>query len=312
MAVLAPRTGTRSAAQQPLSRSGAWRTVPREILVVALGVVIYFSVRGLTASDAATAVENARTLVDLERSLGIAWEGSLQQLVIDSQWAVTLLNWIYIWGHWPVIATVLLWLALRHPAVYYRTRNAMIASGLIGIAIFVNYPVAPPRLAGMGLVDTVTAQSESYRVLQPPAFVNQYAALPSLHVGWDLLMGIAVMTASSRLLLRAVGVLMPLAMVAAVVLTANHYLVDVVAGVAVALTGLAVARVLERRRQPAAAEPRVIVLPAPRTGSPAGTSGQTLAESGSTFADNPADADTSGRTDVAIPAPRSPRPCIRG
>jgi membrane-associated phospholipid phosphatase len=164
----------------------------------------------------------------------------------------------------------------------------------------------------MGLVDTVTHAFESYRVLQPPAFVNQYAALPSLHVGWDLLMGIAVMTASSRLLLRAVGALMPLAMVAAVVLTANHYLVDVVAGVAVALTGLAVARVLERRRQPAAAEPRVIVPPAPRTGSPAGTSGQTLAESGSTFADTPADADTSGRTDVAIPAPRSPRPCIRG
>jgi membrane-associated phospholipid phosphatase len=123
----------------------------------------------------------------------------------------------------------------------------MIASGLLGIAIFVSYPVAPPRLAGMGLVDTVTVHSNSYRVLQPPAFVNQYAALPSLHVGWDLLMGIALATAAARPLLRALAALMPLAMVAAVVLTANHYLLDVVAGAAVALVGLAIAVAVERR-----------------------------------------------------------------
>jgi hypothetical protein len=115
-----------------------------------------------------------------------------------------------------------------------------------------------------GLVDTVTQRSNSYRVLQPPAFVNQYAALPSLHVGWDLLMGIAVMTAATGVTLRVVGALMPLAMVAAVVLTANHYLLDVIAGAAVALTGLALAVSYERFRAHRARPSRVIELPEPR------------------------------------------------
>jgi hypothetical protein len=234
------------------------------MLVVVTGVVIYFGVRGLTASDEGTAVAHGQALMDFERWLGIAWEDELQQLVIGSHTAVTVLNWIYIWGHWPVIALVLVSLAVTRPEIYYRTRNAMIASGLIGTAIFVSYPVAPPRLMDAGLVDTVTQRSNSYRVLQPPAFVNQYAALPSLHVGWDLLMGIAVWTAATGVTLRVIGALMPLAMVTAVVLTANHYLLDVVAGAAVALTGLAAAVAYERFQARRARPPRVIELPEPR------------------------------------------------
>lgn len=85
---------------------------------------------------------------------------------------------------------------VKRPAAYSVFRNAFFISGTIGIIIFVLYPVAPPRLADVGVVDTVTMYSSSYRVLQPPAFVNQYAAVPSLHFGWDLLMGIALVTQS--------------------------------------------------------------------------------------------------------------------
>jgi hypothetical protein len=79
----------------------------------------------------------------------------------------------------------------------------------MGLCVYTTYPVAPPRLAGMGFVDTITEQSSSYRVLQPPAFVNQYAAMPSLHVGWDLLVGWRWSPPPGRVALRTVGRLMP-------------------------------------------------------------------------------------------------------
>ena len=104
----------------------------------------------------------------------------------------------------------------------------MMISGALGMLVFVTYPVAPPRLADLGLVDTVTQSSDAYRYLQPPAFVNQYAAMPSLHAGWDLLVGIAIFTAPRRTsLLKVVGCVMPLLMAGAVIATANHFVVDV-------------------------------------------------------------------------------------
>jgi membrane-associated phospholipid phosphatase len=140
------------------------------------------------------------------------------------------------------------WLLVRRPSSYPLIRNAMVVSGAIGLVFFVTWPVAPPRLAALGLVDTVTEQSHAYRVLQPPAFVNQYAAMPSLHAGWDLLVGMAIFTAASSVLVKAIGVAMPVLMAFAVVATANHYLLDVVAGIALALVGQAVALWLEKRR----------------------------------------------------------------
>jgi membrane-associated phospholipid phosphatase len=142
----------------------------------------------------------------------------------------TLFNWIYIWGHWPVIAASLIWLATKHPAIFTRARNAMLLSGGIGVVVFVLFPVAPPRLAGIGMADTVTLTSHSYRILQPHMFTNQFAAMPSLHVGWNLLIGMALVTAARGLLLRVVGVLMPAGMAVATILTANHYIVDVLVG----------------------------------------------------------------------------------
>jgi membrane-associated phospholipid phosphatase len=217
--------------------------------LVTLGVFVYFSVRGLTETSEAVAVDHARDIVGLERDLGIAAEGELQALVAPSAALATLANWIYIWGHWPVIIATMVWLAWRHRPVFLRLRDAMLVSGALGMLIFVSYPVAPPRLAGLGLVDTVTESSTAYRVLQPPGFVNQYAAMPSLHSGWDLLVGISIVTAASTVLLKGVGWALPVMMALAVVATANHYLLDVVAGVLLVLLGHAVALQLERRRQ---------------------------------------------------------------
>ena len=200
-------------------------------------VLLYFGVRGLTQGNESDAVAHGLALLDFERSLGLNFESFLQQQILDNRFVVTAVNWVYIWGHWPVIVATLLWLHRSDRDGYLLLRNAMFVSGAIGLVIFISYPVAPPRLLGTGMVDTVTDLSNSYRVLQPPSLVNKYAALPSLHVGWNLLVGIALFRATSRKSVKALALLSPAAMIIAVVLTANHYVVDAMAGAAVASVG---------------------------------------------------------------------------
>jgi membrane-associated phospholipid phosphatase len=221
----------------------AWQTG-----LVALGAFIYFRVRGLTESSADVALDHAGDIVEFESWIGIDVEDTLQSWVTPWGALETFANWIYIWGHWPVIIVTMAWLAWHHQREFLRLRDAMMVSGGLGMIVFVTYPVAPPRLADLGLVDTVTENSEAYRFLQPPAFVNQYAAMPSLHSGWDLLVGIAIVSAATTVVLRLIGYAMPVLMAFAVVATANHYIVDVVAGVSLVLVGHAVALGLERRR----------------------------------------------------------------
>ena len=210
----------------------------RQLTLLVVAALLYFAVRGATATNADLAVRHARSLIGFERRLHIDIEASLQRLIIDHHAIVTGANWIYIWGHWPVIAITLVWLYRSDTAIYRLLRNAMFLSGAIGLIVFAAYPVAPPRLAGPVFVDTVTELSRSYRVLQPPALVNKYAALPSLHVGWNFLVGVVVWRHATSRPIRLLGAISPVLMIAAVVLTANHYVIDAAAGVAIAAVAL--------------------------------------------------------------------------
>lgn len=223
--------------------------VLRQLCWVLASIALYFGIRGLTAGDPGRAVQHAHQVLRLEQHLGLAWERTSQAATDGSDALVDVANWVYIWGHWPVIAIVLLCLALWRRTIYLRLRNAMMISGLIGMVVFATYPVAPPRLAALGLADTVTERSRAYRVLQPPAFVNQYAAMPSLHAGWDLLVGLALIAVAGPIVVRVVGVLLPTVMALAVVVTGNHYVLDVLGGILLALVGHAGALWLERDRE---------------------------------------------------------------
>jgi hypothetical protein len=245
-----------------ISRQAALRVsqkampILREVAVIAAGIVLYFGVRGMIDNRVDAAFRNAARVVNLEQSAGFFAEPSLQAAATQHGWLIRATNYVYIYGHWPVVLCTLMWLLIRHRQEYRRFRNAMLISGGIGLAIFALFPVAPPRfLTGYGFIDSVTEQTSAYRVLQPPAFVNQYAAVPSLHFGWNLLMGIAMAGAAGHWLVRLFGWLMPIAMLAAVVLTANHYLFDALIGGTVALFGLAVATRWAKAHKPAAGRP---------------------------------------------------------
>jgi hypothetical protein len=263
--VTAPQNGYRPDRSQASRASRAPRVI-RESLVILLGALLYFFVRGLMDSQTSLAVAHARDVIALERALGIFHEPWLQGEIIGHGWLVTLLNRIYIFGHWPVIVATLSWLVWKHPARFARYRSALLLSGAIGLVFFVLFPTAPPRLVpDAGFVDTVTLHSQAYRVLQPPSFTNPYAAVPSLHVGWNLLMGIAIVRHAGNRWARGFGYLMPLAMWIATVLTANHYIVDGILGAAVALAGLGIAIWLERRTAPRRSASEAPVVPRSRS-----------------------------------------------
>lgn len=213
-------------------------------LLVQVGLVftcglLYFAVRGVTEGSTNTAVENGYQILRMESVIGVAIEETAQNLVLSSHALTTFTNWVYIWGHWPVIIATLVWLYRTSRRDYVLLRNAMFVSGAIGLVIFALYPVAPPRHLPDMFVDTVTELSRSYRVLQPPHLINEYAALPSLHVGWNLLVGIFLVRVGRNQIVRTLGVVSPILMVIAVVATANHYVVDGIVGSTVALVGLA-------------------------------------------------------------------------
>ncbi len=227
------------------------RKVPdvlRQVVLITIAITLYFGVRGLTEGQVQDALDNADRLVRLEHRTGLAWEDAFQNPA--TQWWLLrdTVNWVYIWGHWPVIAITAVMLYRRHRQAYRLLRNACFISGAIGLVIFATFPVAPPRLTDLGLVDTVTEHSHAYRVLQPPGFVNQYAAMPSLHAGWNLLVGITVARVSRRRMVRVLASLSPLLMAFAVVATANHFVIDVIAGAALSMLGYGIATWVASRR----------------------------------------------------------------
>jgi hypothetical protein len=184
----------------------------------------------------------------LEVDAGIDWEGAVQRTVLDNQVLVDLANVVYIYGHWPVLLGAGVLLYRHRRSHYYRLRNVCLLTGLIGLVIFVLFPVAPPRLTDLPVIDTVTRDAQGYRQILPPSFVNEFAAMPSFHAGWNLLAGIVVFGAWTQRLVRVFAILMPAAMALAVIATANHFVIDVIVGVSIVLAALAVVRLLERRR----------------------------------------------------------------
>ncbi len=225
----------------------SWSGIGWQFVLLTPPVLLYFLVRDLSADQRTEAFRNAESILDVERSLGLDWEAALQQRILDSDAILTAVNWFYIYGHFPLLITALFVLFRWSRGNYLLFRNALVASGAIGLVCFVLYPVAPPRLFDpTAFFDSLGELSTGYKILQNPNLTNQFAAVPSFHVGWNLLAAIAVWRASRFRPVKILAALSPMLMVVAVVLTANHWLLDIFAGIAVALAGIAIAVISQR------------------------------------------------------------------
>lgn len=222
----------------------------REIALVGAGLLVYFLIRGNVTDRAADAQDNAASLIALEQRLHLFHEPAMQAWVLDNLAQVRLWNWVYFWLHAPVIVVMGLWLLWRRTEVYRLIRNAFLVSAVIALICYSLYPVAPPRLvSGYGFVDTMARYSrESYQAESLKPFVNPYAAVPSLHFGWSYLIGVALFLVWRDWRGLGLGLLLSVLMALAIVLTANHYVLDAVAGFLVASVGLAAALWWERGR----------------------------------------------------------------
>jgi hypothetical protein len=222
----------------------------RELALFAAAYLTYFGVRALTQGAVPNAISNAVGVMHLERILGIDVEDSVQDVVAGSHTLVDAANALYIWGHWPLLIVGGVLLFHLAPEHYYRLRNVCLLSGAFGLVVFALFPVAPPRLAPSGLVDTITLHARAYRTVLPASLVNEYAAMPSFHAGWNLILGVELFRATRNVALRAFAIAMPVAMAFAVVATANHYVLDVLAGALAVSLALLVVTGIERRRRP--------------------------------------------------------------
>lgn len=225
------------------------RLAVAELMVAAIGYIVYSLSCGAVHQHQALAFQNAASVVSFERRLGILHEQQLQAMILPHSWLVQAFNAVYMWGHLPLIIALAVWLFIYHRRHYRLIRNALLISGGIALLLFYGFPLAPPRLVpGLHLVDTAAMISPVYDTVEPKVFFNPYAAMPSMHIGWDLLMGLGLVLCSSKAFLRWCGGLLPFFMLFAVVVTGNHYIVDGLAGAIVGLAGLAAGLWIEHLR----------------------------------------------------------------
>lgn len=224
-----------------------------EIALVALGFVLYFLVRGAVVDRDEQALTNARWIIDLQESLGMFVEPRINEWTMESNLRIRLFNFVYFWLDFPLIVGIGFLMFRRQRESYTLLRDALLISGGFALLMYWSFPVAPPRLVpDLGFVDTLEQfDNLSYQAQSMAPFVNPYAAVPSLHVGWALIGAIVVLGATSHALPRLGMCVVLLLQSVSVVATANHYIFDGVVGAAVSLAGLGVAVWLQRSGYPA-------------------------------------------------------------
>ena len=218
-------------------------------LAVVLGAfAAYEAARLAMKPNWAQAFENANRIEYVEQALGFAWEQSLQRAFLALPNLVAALNLFYFIGHFLFTAIFFFWLYHRSRDGFRSFRDGFLAATAIAVVIHWLYPTAPPRLAGVGLKDTLLLLS-GIDIGSPnsSALSNPVAAVPSLHAAYALGVGIGMIRYARFLLFRVAGAIYPPLVVLTIVVTGNHFVLDAVAGMAVLGVGFWLARALRRR-----------------------------------------------------------------
>jgi UDP-N-acetylglucosamine:LPS N-acetylglucosamine transferase len=232
-----------------------------ETVLVALLLTVYDKLKDLGAARRSAAIDHGFALLHLEGRLHMAIEASTNRWMNAHVWLGDLSSYFYefAWCFVAIAALVVCW--WRRPDVYRPARNAMLLINAVGLAVFLVDPTAPPRLLpGSAFRDTVAAAGfGTAHDGRLPA--DQYAAMPSLHMGWSIFAAVLICRMTSNRLARAVAVAYPILTAGVVVSSANHYVLDVVAGSVLAVVACLVTRLL---RMPTSVRLPALLRPASR------------------------------------------------
>ncbi|MER7486646.1 phosphatase PAP2 family protein [Streptomyces sp. NPDC126497] len=254
--------GRHEAAAHPVAQEAGPRRLRRlraprrprlwfEILLIGVSYWTYSLVRNAVPEQRAEALRNADWIWRLEDRLGLAVEESVNHAVNSVTWLIVGMNYYYATLHFVVTLGVLVWLYRGHPGRYAATRTVLFATTGIALVGYYLYPLAPPRLMnGRDFIDTVMVHQTwgSMASGDLKNMSNQYAAMPSMHIGWSVWSGLTLFALATVPWVRVLGLLYPVGTLVVIVATANHFWLDAVGGVVCLAFGYGVALLWYGRR----------------------------------------------------------------
>jgi membrane-associated phospholipid phosphatase len=229
-----------------------WGDAGRQLGILVLVDLAYETVRGIADGERAVAFAHGQQVIDFERSTHTFFEPALQAFFLPAQWLIDIANQVYLNSQFSVALTFLVWLYLFRNESYYFVRNMFVVSMCLALVGYTLYPTAPPRMfPERGFVDTIVNFSNvNHDSALAKVFINPYAAVPSMHCAFALMIGVTGVRVSRNRFARAVWAVWPLLVAWVVVVTANHYWIDAALGAIVAATSAIVAHWLLARARP--------------------------------------------------------------
>ena len=232
-------TVTSEVTQEGQSTQRVWLDFLKEVGIIAVVYVVYSLSRGSLEEKASVAFENARGIIECEKALRIFVELDVQAFFLSKSFLLFLVNIMYTYGYFTGLIGFALWAYWRHRRKYKIMRTVFILSAALAFFVFAIYPVAPPRFfdgvhggENLGFVDT-PAMSGVADFSGVQAFYNPYAAMPSLHIGWTLMVSVGIIWMTKSRWVKLLGASLPLAQFITIVATGNHFILDAVGGVIV-------------------------------------------------------------------------------
>lgn len=233
-----------------------------EVLAIVAFYAVYSTIRNLHHGNEHEAFQHARELIRLQRSLGLYYEQVVQDWALNVRPLIVAANYFYGSLHFVVTGGVMVYLYRRRSNDYPLWRNTLALGTAIALVGFALFPLMPPRLlpASYGFVDTLAKDPAiwSFNSSAVSKISNQYAAMPSVHCAWALWCACALYPRTKHRLSRMLAVLYPVATVAAIVVTANHYFLDAPAGFLALAVGYVASRAFTRAGRGA---PRSVAAP---------------------------------------------------
>jgi membrane-associated phospholipid phosphatase len=228
-----------------------WSDLARQIGLLILVDLAYETVRGLADGQRAIAFANGRWIIDFEQATHTFFEPGFQAFFLRFDWLTDFANQVYMNSQFAVVIAFFFWLYMFRNDSYYFVRNMFMVSMGLALIGYSLYPAAPPRLyPEFGFVDTINDYSSvNHDSALAKAFINPYAAVPSMHCAFALMVGLSAAKLSRHWYTRTLWMMWPALVIWVVIVTGNHYWADAALGAAVAaLSALVASRLLARAR----------------------------------------------------------------